>query len=173
MRHNATMVTNFHCGSCGTAFSVVNPMHGSTVQCTGCYRVSTILFIPPSSSPRPIVRTPGFGETVAKILGYGTLGFIAYKGLQAALDEDFGEGEFPQWFRDEMREDHIAAHGFRCPRCEMRVQYMDLTIDHIVAFRNGGLTSRANAEIMCRRCNSRKGARNSIFDYARGRSNRL
>lgn len=165
------MPTNFHCAMCGAAFTVVNALHGSMVQCPGCYGTLTILCIPPSPNLHPIDQAPGFGESVAKLLGYAALGFFAYKGLQAALDEDFGEGEFPQWFRDEMREDHIASYGSLCPRCEKRVQYQDLTIDHIVALINGGLTSRANAEIMCRRCNSRKGARNSIFDYARGRSN--
>ena len=164
------MAANFHCALCGAAFSVVHALHGSMVQCPGCYQTLIIRFTPPSN-PHPIAQTPGLGLTVGRILGYAALGFFAYKGLQAALDEDFGEGEFPQWFRDEMREDHIASYGSRCPRCSKRVRYNDLTIDHVVALRNGGLTSRANAEIMCRRCNSRKGARNSTFDYARGRSN--
>lgn len=66
-----------------------------------------------------------------KILGYAALAFVAYKGLQAAFDEDFGDGEFPQWFRDETREDHIVSCGFRCLHCAKRVRYNDLTVDHI------------------------------------------
>src|SRR5579862_1066810 len=142
------MPTNFHCSMCGAAFSVVNALHGSIVQCPGCYGRLTILCIPPSPNRHLIDQAPGFGGALTKLLGYAALGFLAYKGLQAALDEDFGEGEFPQWFRDEMREAHIASYGSRCPCCEKRVQYQDLTIDHIVALINGGLTSRANAEIM-------------------------
>lgn len=163
--------TNFYCVLCGTVFSVVNALHGSIVRCPGCYGALTILSSPPSLVLQQTAPVLALGDAVAKLLGYAALGFLAFKGLQAAFDEDFGEGEFPQWFRDEIRDEHIASTGSRCPRCAQRVQYADLTVDHIVALANGGLTSRANAEVMCRRCNSRKGARNSLFDYARGRSN--
>lgn len=127
-----------------------------------------VILVPPIN-PQPI-NVQGIIETVMTILGYATVAFVAYKGLQFVFDEDFGDGEFPRWFRDELRDDHVALHGSRCPRCEERVRYEELTVDHIVAMKNGGLTSRVNAEIMCRSCNSRKGARNTFFDYARGRA---
>ncbi len=95
---------------------------------------------------------------------------VTYKALQAIFDEDFGRGEFPRGFRDEMRQQHIAQHGCRCPQCRRRVRYSDLTVDHIVSMKNGGRTSRANAEVLCRPCNSQKGARNNFIDHIRGRS---
>lgn len=46
-----------------------------------------------------------------------------------------------------------------CSRCHKPLTWADFTIDHIVAHTRGGKTSLRNAQIMCRRCNSSKGAR--------------
>lgn len=130
---------------------------------------------------RPVIRpsaqrgpqtpsVPGLGGSLLKLLGVVTGCVVVYKGLQAIFDEDFGGGEFPQAFREELRQQHIAQHGSRCPQCSKRVRYGDLTVDHIVSMKNGGRTSRANAEVLCRPCNSQKGARNNMIDHIRGRS---
>lgn len=46
-----------------------------------------------------------------------------------------------------------------CPRCHRAMTWNDFSVDHIVAHAKGGKTSLKNAQIMCKRCNSRKGAR--------------
>jgi hypothetical protein len=105
-----------------------------------------------------------------KGLGLAAIAVGVYKLGQAIFDEDFGGGEFPQWFRDQLRDEHITQNGCRCPRCRRRIRYEDLTADHVVSMKNGGRTSRANADLLCRPCNSSKGAGNSFFDFIRGRS---
>jgi 5-methylcytosine-specific restriction endonuclease McrA len=44
----------------------------------------------------------------------------------------------------------------RCTNCQTR---HDLTIDHIVPIARGGKSNRDNLQVLCRKCNSRKGAR--------------
>jgi 5-methylcytosine-specific restriction endonuclease McrA len=46
----------------------------------------------------------------------------------------------------------------RCSNCHKRLTFDDFTIDHIIAYAKGGKTDRKNAALMCRKCNSRKGA---------------
>jgi hypothetical protein len=46
-----------------------------------------------------------------------------------------------------------------CARCRRILTWNDFTIDHIKAWTKGGRTVLRNAQIMCRGCNSRKGAR--------------
>jgi len=46
-----------------------------------------------------------------------------------------------------------------CPKCRKRLTWDDFTVDHIIAHVKGGKTSLPNAQLMCRGCNSRKGAR--------------
>ena len=94
---------------------------------------------------------------------------LLWKALQALSDEDFGDGEFPRRFRDEFREEHIERHGSYCPACDSTVPFENLSVDHIVPMSRGGRTSRANAAILCRRCNSRKGNSMSMLDLLRGR----
>ncbi|NLH50781.1 MAG: DUF262 domain-containing protein [Myxococcales bacterium] len=50
-------------------------------------------------------------------------------------------------------EDHI------CPGCGQPLSWNDFTVDHIKAYSKGGKTSLKNAQLMCRSCNSTKGAR--------------
>jgi hypothetical protein len=45
-----------------------------------------------------------------------------------------------------------------CARCRRPLTWNDFTIDHVKAWIKGGRTSLRNAKIMCRKCNSRKGA---------------
>lgn len=46
-----------------------------------------------------------------------------------------------------------------CRRCKRAMTWEDFTVDHIVAYAKGGKTSLKNAQPLCRRCNSSKGAR--------------
>jgi 5-methylcytosine-specific restriction endonuclease McrA len=39
------------------------------------------------------------------------------------------------------------------------LMWRDFTVDHVKAWTRGGRTSLRNAQLMCRSCNSRKGAR--------------
>jgi 5-methylcytosine-specific restriction protein A len=49
----------------------------------------------------------------------------------------------------------LAAH----PWCENCRAYEDLTVDHIIPVAQGGSHARHNLQVLCRPCNSRKGAR--------------
>lgn len=46
-----------------------------------------------------------------------------------------------------------------CARCHRSLRWSDFTVDHIKAWTRGGRTTLRNAQLMCRSCNSRKGAR--------------
>lgn len=167
-----THVSRIRCQSCGALFRVIEAWNGAAVQCPSCKRMLAIQLVPTAAQQQAPQTSaePGFGEVLLKALGYVAVGMVAYKGLQALFDEDFGNGEYPCWFREELREEHVAQYGCRCPQCGRRVRYDDLTVDHVVSLKNGGRSSRANAEVMCRSCNSRKGGKNSFIDYIRGRS---
>jgi hypothetical protein len=46
-----------------------------------------------------------------------------------------------------------------CARCKKPLTWEDFTIDHILAYARGGKTTRENAQLMHRHCNSSKGSR--------------
>jgi hypothetical protein len=46
-----------------------------------------------------------------------------------------------------------------CRRCGKQLSWENFTVDHILAHSKGGPTSLQNAQLMCRSCNSGKGAR--------------
>ncbi len=46
-----------------------------------------------------------------------------------------------------------------CVRCKKKLRWDDFTADHILAYAKGGSTEVTNAQLLCRRCNSKKGAR--------------
>jgi hypothetical protein len=46
-----------------------------------------------------------------------------------------------------------------CPSCKQALTWENFTVDHVLAHAKGGATSLNNAQLMCRGCNSRKGAR--------------
>lgn len=54
------------------------------------------------------------------------------------------------WNSDERR---------HCKSCRHPLLWSDFTVDHVKAWTRGGKTSVQNAQLMCRSCNSRKGAR--------------
>lgn len=128
--------------------------------CRSCSRRS-----PSMANGRMVPGTaPGLHPVAAVALAV-----VLWKTLQAFTDEDFGDGEFPRRFRDELREEHIERHGSYCLGCDSAVAFEDLSVDHIVPMSRGGRTSRANAAVLCRRCNSRKGNSMSMLDLLRGR----
>lgn len=47
----------------------------------------------------------------------------------------------------------------QCASCRKTLMWNDFTIDHVKAWTRGGQTSLQNAQLMCRSCNSSKGAR--------------
>jgi hypothetical protein len=121
---------------------------------------------------RPTVPIPTFDRLVSglgKLLGGGVIAVAVYKSWQMATDEVFDSVEFPAWFREELIAEHIKVYGSYCPECGYRVTRSEFTVDHILALANGGLTSRRNARVICRSCNSSKGARNTLLDRLRGR----
>jgi len=54
------------------------------------------------------------------------------------------------WNKDEKR---------GCRRCGRPLSWDKVTVDHVLAHTKGGKTTLGNAQLMCRSCNSRKGAR--------------
>jgi hypothetical protein len=46
-----------------------------------------------------------------------------------------------------------------CASCRQPLTWENFTVDHVLAHSQGGATSLKNAQLMCRSCNSRKGAR--------------
>lgn len=108
--------------------------------------------------------------TIAKVALVAVGGFALYKIGQAVFDEDFGGRAYPAWFRREKIASHVKAHGTFCFDCRRHVREDELTVDHIVAWAKGGLTSRQNAAVICGSCNSSKGAKVGLFDHLRGRS---
>ena len=44
------------------------------------------------------------------------------------------------------------------PWCSKCGSTRDLTLDHIISLANGGTNSPANAQVLCRKCNSSKGS---------------
>ena len=118
-------------------------------------------------------RLPGIGQKSAQRIAFHLLRAPredAERLAQALFDEDFGTRHYPEWFRREKIDEHLASQGAYCGACDRRVRIADLTLDHIVPWAAGGLTSRHNARVICRRCNSSKQDRAGIFDYVRGRS---
>ncbi|MGD0572905.1 MAG: DUF262 domain-containing protein [Sedimentisphaerales bacterium] len=47
----------------------------------------------------------------------------------------------------------------KCVSCHRKLTWDDFTIDHVIAHTRGGLSRVENARLMCRSCNSRKGAK--------------
>jgi hypothetical protein len=58
--------------------------------------------------------------------------------------------------RDALMQALIERDGAKCKHCRST---NDLTVDHIVAVVKGGKNLISNMQILCRSCNSRKGAR--------------
>lgn len=144
---------------------------GSWLSAADCPEFAHLFFTPPAPATTP--REPlllAIGKVALGVTAIAAVGVLTYKIGQAIGDEDFGTVEFPAWFRKELIAKHIAAHGSFCFGCSNRVPRRSLAVDHIVAIRNGGRTSRANAQVLCTQCNSRKGAKNSPLDYVRGRA---
>jgi hypothetical protein len=54
------------------------------------------------------------------------------------------------WNRDDKR---------GCSKCGKVLSWDKITVDHVLAYTKGGKTTLGNAQLMCRSCNSRKGAR--------------
>lgn len=58
----------------------------------------------------------------------------------------------PSWMRDEV----FARDGRACVKCQ---SILFLALDHIFPVSKGGPTTVENLRVLCRSCNSRKGAR--------------
>jgi hypothetical protein len=56
------------------------------------------------------------------------------------------------WNSDEQR---------KCSVCDIKLTWQNFTVDHVKPHSKGGLTSRANAALACKSCNSKKGNRSS------------
>ncbi len=80
--------------------------------------------------------------------------------LRAVLGDLFdGKDERRHFTREQRRLIWHSDEKKRCTRCDELLTWNDFTVDHIVPHGRGGRTSVANAALMCRTCNSRKGAR--------------
>ncbi len=57
------------------------------------------------------------------------------------------------------REEQHYCNGRDCPLKGRPLSWEDITIDHILAWMRGGKTTLANAQLLCKNCNSRKGSK--------------
>lgn len=157
------------CRFCGIYPDLQDGAEFSGRACPYCGRALPVGTAPSPTLDGDFERHEAPGDQVARLLRAAIFGVLAFKLVQAAFDEDFGDGEFPRRFRHELIDVHVARHGRRCARCGSRVRRCDLTVDHIIPLSRGGRTSRFNAAVLCRRCNSSKGAEVSLLDLVRGR----
>mgnify|MGYP000846982733 CR=1 FL=1 len=125
-------------------------------------------YLPPST--RSSDQREAIGITLLKVGLIAVSAVALYKVGQALFDQDYGGRAFPPSFRAEKIQAHLNAHGPNCLSCQRRVRVRELTLDHIYPWAKGGLTSRFNAEVICGRCNSSKGANANFLDYVRGRA---
>lgn len=54
--------------------------------------------------------------------------------------------------------DNLFAQSQRCCKCNSVKKYNELEVDHIVAWSKGGRTNLQNAQLLCKSCNTSKGA---------------
>jgi hypothetical protein len=60
---------------------------------------------------------------------------------------------------DDIRNRTLALDSFRCRNCHYEsYEFADLTVDHMLPRSRGGGNEQANLQVLCRRCNSSKGA---------------
>lgn len=57
------------------------------------------------------------------------------------------------------REDQHYCRGRNCPLKGKPLSWEDVTIDHVLAWMKGGGTTLKNAQLLCKSCNSKKGAK--------------
>ena len=108
-------------------------------------------------------------EMMMRLLKLATAATTLYRTAKHVTDEDFGQRGFPEWFRDELRDEHHVGGGwYECPRCGQNVRRHQLHVDHIIPHSRGGKTSRRNAQVLCVTCNCSKGANHSVFESMRG-----
>lgn len=62
-------------------------------------------------------------------------------------------------FSDDLKKDILKSQGGKCMYCgaKQRIDLMD--IDHKNPIANGGSNTRRNLQVLCRTCNTRKGAK--------------
>ena len=86
----------------------------------------------------------------------------AASGYQAKTN-DRGLGRPHQKLRATVIARWVATYGWLCPGHGVDphpVPAGALTLDHVVSRSEGGSSDEANASVLCRACNSRKGGRN-------------
>jgi 5-methylcytosine-specific restriction endonuclease McrA len=57
----------------------------------------------------------------------------------------------------EIRELILAAYGKKCKYCSDILKVNNMVCDHIIPLSNGGESTRNNLQMICARCNTRKG----------------
>jgi 5-methylcytosine-specific restriction endonuclease McrA len=98
----------------------------------------------PTALPHPCIQ-PGCG-----VLVYGTARCNAHQLRRPTRTE---QGWDNNWLRLSKQMIHEQ------PWCSLCYSTEDLTLDHIMPLGRGGASVRENAQVLCRSCNSRKGAR--------------
>lgn len=104
------------------------------------------------------------------LFGAAILGSIVIgKACQAATDTVYGSRCYPAPVRRDLISDHIERHGQFCTSCGRYTTQW--AIDHRHPWSRGGLTSLANAQVLCVPCNASKSANFNVLDALLGRSN--
>ncbi len=118
-------------------------------------------------NPTYETNTPSPMDSIMRVLAVGAVLAAAYKVVQAISDEDYPGNSVPPRVRQEMIRDHVSWWGCTCPNCGRNTR--DLQIDHIVPRAQDGRNSRGNLQVLCRRCNLKKGTKCSLWDEFLGR----
>jgi hypothetical protein len=160
------------CFNCKQDFPAQSPEVGSLYDCPHCRAGVVVTALP---APQPALSP---GEVLFLSLGVAAAGatalYLGFKGYQYLTDEWVGAGpgsvEFSVPFKRELRAEHIRRYGPRCSSCRRTVRRRShLHIDHKKTVRDGGGPYRSNAQVLCARCNLRKGGKSSAWEFAIGR----
>lgn len=91
---------------------------------------------------------------------------LKYQKLTKTFDDEFyflAKYFLPEIFRSqrrsipkELRSKILKKYGYKCVKCESKD---NLTIDHIKPYIKGGPTKENNLQVLCKSCNSKKGAK--------------
>lgn len=107
--------------------------------------------------PADIARAYGTGAQLRRLLATGLIHIEATGGFRLCTDLFKVHRDEPRaTIPDRIRAAVLARDGHRCVQCAATE---DLTLDHIWPWSLGGLDTVENLRVLCRPCNSSKGAK--------------
>lgn len=59
--------------------------------------------------------------------------------------------------KDQLIDLVASSYGTKCKYCNVELTFKNYVCDHIVPLSRGGLSTKSNLQIICKRCNTQKG----------------